>query len=146
VTAELTARITAARATTADFRRATAMPGATGYGAADWQVWTLRLDHALTAVLHMLDTPATLITRAAARDRAAADPGARKLAAIRAVLDSFDWESGDLQYALEAIDRLLNEPGNEPDPEPGPEFDPGPQCDDQGGMSEYQPGGAGDSW
>ena len=34
------------------------------------------------------------------------EDAARKLAAIRGVLDTFGWESGDRQLALEAIDRI----------------------------------------
>jgi hypothetical protein len=33
---------------------------------------------------------------------------ARRLNAIRAVLDRFDWDHGDRQYALEAIDRIAD--------------------------------------
>jgi hypothetical protein len=35
--------------------------------------------------------------------------GAEQLARIRAVLDAFDWETGDRQYALEAIDAIVSE-------------------------------------
>ena len=35
-----------------------------------------------------------------------ASPDAGKLAEIRAVLDAFDWETSDRQYALERIDEI----------------------------------------
>jgi hypothetical protein len=50
---------------------------------------------------------------AAGQPEAAAVPGTaagdtRRLAAIRAVLAGFDWETGDRQYALEKIDRIAD--------------------------------------
>jgi hypothetical protein len=35
------------------------------------------------------------------------DPETQKLAEIRALLEAFDWEFDDRQYALEAIDRIV---------------------------------------
>ena len=42
-------------------------------------------------------------------DKAAAQPisAAAGLAEVRRVLDAFDWETGDRQYALEAINRII---------------------------------------
>jgi hypothetical protein len=66
-----------------------------------------------TDVLHM---PPSALLREAAESRrqlgqvldAVADleDAAAKLSAIRSVLDTFGWESGDRQIALEAIDRI----------------------------------------
>ena len=41
----------------------------------------------------------------------AEDDAARKLAAVRAVLDAFDWEFHDRQLALEEIDRITTPGG-----------------------------------
>ena len=43
-------------------------------------------------------------------DQAAAlfPAAAAQLAEIRLVLEAFDWETGDRQYALEAIDDIVN--------------------------------------
>ena len=48
--------------------------------------------------------------------------GAEQLARIRAVLDAFDWETGDRQHALEAIDAIVN--GDE---KSGDDADDGPE-------------------
>lgn len=37
-----------------------------------------------------------------------AEPDAAQLAEIRLVLDAFDWETDDRQYALEQIDQIVN--------------------------------------
>jgi hypothetical protein len=37
------------------------------------------------------------------------DDDSAKLAAVRAVLASFDWESDDRQYALEEIDSIMSD-------------------------------------
>ena len=37
-----------------------------------------------------------------------AEDAAAKLAAVRAVIAAFDWESGDRQYALEEIDAIVS--------------------------------------
>lgn len=42
---------------------------------------------------------------AEANERPGPDPG--QLAAVRAVLDAFDWERDDRQYALEKIERIV---------------------------------------
>ena len=39
---------------------------------------------------------------------APAEDAAAKLAEIRLVLDAFDWESDDRQFALEQIDDIVN--------------------------------------
>ncbi len=41
----------------------------------------------------------------------AEDDAARQLAEIRAVLDAFDWEFDDRQYALEHIERIASAGG-----------------------------------
>ena len=53
--------------------------------------------YALGALLFELD-----------RQAAVDDPDAGKLAGIRAVLDAFNWEHDDRQYALEAIERIVD--------------------------------------
>jgi hypothetical protein len=86
MSAEMSARITAAEAALADFRRWA--DGETVSG--DWPFWAGRLEATLGLLLEGL----------------AADPAAGQLAAIRQVLDAFDWETGDRQYALEAIEGI----------------------------------------
>ena len=44
------------------------------------------------------------------------DADTRMIAAIRGVLDVFDWETDDHQYALEAIHRIVYAPDDEPTP------------------------------
>jgi hypothetical protein len=89
--AELAARITAARAVLADWNRAlrearlSQPPG---------REWMFRLADALGDLLAGLDT-------------AQAEPEPGRLTAIRGVLDAFDWEHDDRQYALEAIERIV---------------------------------------
>lgn len=88
MSAELAARRTAAAAVLADFRRALATtPPGNGHG---MHYWATRLADHLGQVL---DAPA--------------DPAAGQLAQIRLVLDAFDWEHDDRQYALEQIDDIL---------------------------------------
>jgi hypothetical protein len=59
------------------------------------------------------------------------------LAEIEAILDGFDWDRDDTQYALEAVSRALLPPEQDEEP-PGPEYDPGEECDDERGMSEHR--------
>lgn len=61
----------------------------------------------------------------------------RMIGEVRAILAAFDWEHDDRQLALEAIERIVMDDDEEPEPDPA-EYDPGPGVDDQGGMSEYR--------
>jgi hypothetical protein len=90
--AELAARITAARAISADFRREGLSYVLDGGPEPDWANWAYRLQAELEAAL------AELLA-----DR----PEAGKLAEVRAVLAAFDWERDDRQYALEHIERIV---------------------------------------
>jgi hypothetical protein len=86
MSAELAARRTAAAAVLTDY-------GKWAYGeivTGDWQSWTIRLAVELRSLLEQLD----------------AEPEPGKLAAIRGVLDAFDWERDDRQYALERIEQI----------------------------------------
>ena len=69
-------------------------------GAYDYRIllWLAGWEPTTVAVI------AGLIGRAAA----AARPEAGKLAAIRGVLDAFDWEHDDRQYALERIEQIMD--------------------------------------
>jgi len=54
--------------------------------------------------------------------------------------------SGDLVEAFEAFaDAIAGTLGDEPEPEPE-EYDPGPEVDDEGGMSEYRHAWPGEDW
>ena len=89
MSAELDARRIAAAAVLGDFAawaRGETVPGA-------WQVWALRLATEVRSLLEHLDT----------------DQDAGQLAQIRLVLDSFDWERDDRQFALEQIEDVLRE-------------------------------------
>jgi hypothetical protein len=55
---------------------------------------------------HLLDDEERALWEAAGQ--AAADVAEPKLAEIRLVLDAFDWETDDRQYALEQIDEIVN--------------------------------------
>jgi hypothetical protein len=92
VSAELAARRTAAAAVLADYQRA-AVEGA---DVADRALWAARLADMLGALL------------GAPGDLAAAGP-AGQLEEIRLVLEAFDWETDDRQYALEQIDGILHQ-------------------------------------
>lgn len=48
-----------------------------------------------------------------------ADDEAGRLAAVRALFAAFDWETGDRQYALEAIERIVTLPATQAATEPG---------------------------
>ena len=81
---EMDARVAAAAAVLADFRTTTLdLPGVP-----DWHLWSLRLAQVLADVLEQID----------------ADPDGRKLAQVRAIFDTFCWETDDRQYALEQIE------------------------------------------
>lgn len=89
--AELAARRTAAAAALGDFRRAV-LAGLAGGADPDWASWAHRLGCELSALIDMTwPEPGT--------DTAA-------LAAVRAVLDAFDWDTDDRQLALERIDQI----------------------------------------
>jgi hypothetical protein len=90
VSAEQAARITAAAAVLSDYQRA----AAEGADVADRALWAARLADMLALVL---DGDGEL----------PAGPS-EQLEEIRLVLEAFDWEFDDRQYALEAIDRILN--------------------------------------
>ena len=95
--AELAARRTAAAAALADYQN--------GAGTADPEalsLWAYRLASMLGLLLAELD---------AAGQAAVQSPAAAQLAEIRLVLEAFDWESGDRQYALEQIDDVVNREG-----------------------------------
>lgn len=95
MSAELSARRTAAAAVLADYKRASG-----GMDIADLALWAARMADMLGHVLAALDDG----DRAAAQFPAAA----AQLAEIKLVLDGFDWEYHDRQLALEAIDGIVN--------------------------------------
>jgi hypothetical protein len=88
VSAEFAARRIAAAAVLADYLRA-----ADGADTAGLALWAARMADMLAHVLGHLDEG----------DQAAGD-----MIEIRAVLGAFDWETGDRQYALDAIDIIAN--------------------------------------
>ena len=96
--AELAARRTAAAAVLADYTRAVATADV-----ADRALWGARLADMLTYVLAGLD----------AEDGTPMRPqgAAEQLEEIRLVLEAFDWETDDRQYALEQIDGIVNGDG-----------------------------------
>jgi hypothetical protein len=93
--AELAARRTAAAAVLADYQHQ-----ATAGDVVDRALWAARLADMLTYVLTALD----------AEDGTAAQPplAAEQLEEVRLVLEAFDWETDDRQYALEQIDDIVN--------------------------------------
>jgi hypothetical protein len=96
VSAELAARRTAAAAVLGDYTRE-ADTGDT----ADLALWAARMADMLRHVLAALndgDQAAEQFPNAAAQ-----------LTEIRLVLDAFDWETDDRQYALEQIDQIATE-------------------------------------
>ena len=98
MSAELAGRRTAAAAVLADFRQETDryIDAAGAVPRPDMGMWAWRLSSELASVLQRLE----------AED---ADPGpAAQLAEIRLVLEAFDWETDDRQYALEQIDDIVN--------------------------------------
>lgn len=99
MSAELAARRTAAAAVLADY--AEACTG--GADVADRALWAARLADMLAYVLDGLG----------AEDGAAivppGEPAAmQQLEEIRLVLEAFDWETDDRQYALEQIDQIVS--------------------------------------
>jgi hypothetical protein len=126
VSAELAARRTAAAAVAADFH--TTMVAWLGGGERpDYAAWAQRLEQHLRYVLDALDVqdraqPASPLAvdldeevteERAAEIRAALDAAVKpqpapELAEVRRVLEAFDWETGDRQYALEQIDGIVN--------------------------------------
>lgn len=95
MSAELAARRTAAAAVLGDYLRQ-----AHAADTADLALWAARMADMLGHVLAVLDDG----DRAAAQFPAAAV----QLAEIRLVLEAFDWETDDRQYALEKIDGIVN--------------------------------------
>jgi hypothetical protein len=96
VSAELAARRTAAAAVLADFRRdanAFIHDDSLTLPTPDYCGWAFRLSSELQSVLDQLPHEP--------------DPVAPQLEQIRLVLDHFDWETDDRQYALEQIDDIL---------------------------------------
>lgn len=98
MSAELAARRTAAAAVLADYQRETS-----GADTADLALWAARMADMLSHVLAVLDEG----------DQADAQfpTAAVQLAEIRLVFDAFDWETGDRQYALEAIEAIVSGDG-----------------------------------
>src|SRR5258708_27339791 len=47
------------------------------------------------------------------------EPGAGRLAVIRGLLESFDWETGDTQYMLERVEQVAGSSRTESGVEPG---------------------------
>jgi hypothetical protein len=62
--------------------------------------------------------PVCGVSRSAETD-ASGEPGGGRLAAITALLDAFDWETGDRQYALERVEQIALGSRIESGPEPG---------------------------
>jgi hypothetical protein len=89
VSAEQAARRTAAAAVPTDYQRA--MVGA---DVADRALWAGRLADMLALLLDGQDAPPA--------------GAAEQLEEIRLVLEAFDWETDDRQYALEQIDDIVN--------------------------------------
>ena len=90
MSAEQAARRTAAAAVLADYQRA----AAEGADVPDRALWAARLADMLSAVLGALDVPVA--------------GTAEQLGEIRLVLEAFDWETDDRQYALEQIDQIVS--------------------------------------
>ena len=99
MSAELAARRTAAAAVLADFKRATDAYLDDPVKAAprpDYSMWAWRLSSELRSVLQRLD------------DEDGEQGPAAQFAEVRAVLEAFDWETDDRQYALEKINAIVN--------------------------------------
>jgi hypothetical protein len=90
VSAELAARCTAAAAVLADYQRS----AAEGADVADRALWAERLADMLGLLLDGQGAPLA--------------GAAEQLEEIRLVLEAFDWETDNRQYALEQIDQILN--------------------------------------
>ena len=91
--AELAARRTAAAAVLADYQH-----GMAGADVADRALWAARLADMLGLIL----------AARRCRDPAWRARGHASVAEIRLVLEAFDWETDDRQYALEQIDDIVN--------------------------------------
>jgi hypothetical protein len=102
VSAELAAARTAAAAVLADFRSAynRYLGDPVNAPCPDYPVWALRLAQHLQ---YVLDAPGA---------EAASFLAAAQLAGVRVVLEAFDWETGDRQYALEQIDAIVSGDGS----------------------------------
>ena len=99
MSAELAARRTAAAAVLADFKRETDKfidDPARATPRPDMGTWAWRLSSELRSVLQRLD------------DEDGEQGPAAQFAEVRAVLEAFDWETDDRQYALEKIDAIVN--------------------------------------
>jgi hypothetical protein len=106
VSAELAARRTAAAAVLGDFRRETDKyidDTARTIPRPDMGMWAWRLASELGSVLQRLE---------AEDGEATPPPSAAQLAEVRRVLQAFDWETDDRQYALERIEGIVN--GSQP--------------------------------
>jgi hypothetical protein len=108
VNPELAARRTAASAVLADFRSTTAAEALVNGPSVRWSSLAGRLASVLDMVQEVADSPA-----------AAPEPEPGKLGAIRAVLDAFDWEHYDRQYALERIEQIADGSRTASGAEPG---------------------------
>ena len=100
MSAELAARRTAAAAVLGDFRRADAAFFGHSPRAApkpNYSDWAARLATELASQLRRLDT-----------EDGGQSAATAQLAEVRQVLDAFDWETDDRQYALEHIDDIVN--------------------------------------
>ena len=94
MSAELAARRTAAAAMLADYAEACT----SGADVADRALWAARLADTLGLVLAGLATAVIPPGEPAAM---------QQLEEIRLVLEAFDWETDDRQYALEQIDDIV---------------------------------------
>jgi hypothetical protein len=107
--AGMAARRAAAAAVLADFQRW----GDGEIVAGDWRSWADRLAAELRSLLGQMDRDQSHRAWIAHQEIAATyqqpAPAAdtRRLAAIRAVFDVFDWETDDRQYALEQIEEIV---------------------------------------
>jgi hypothetical protein len=102
VSAELKARRTAAAAVLGDFRQATDKhidDTTCSVPRPDYSMWAWRLASELGSVLQRLKVEDS---------DDAPDPAAAQLTEIRSVLEAFDWETDNRQYALEQIDGIVN--------------------------------------
>ena len=95
MSAELAARRAAARAVLSDY--------VNGAGSADPDALSME-------AARLADALANLLAVLGEGDRAAAQfpTAAVQLAEISLVLEAFDWETGDRQYALEAIEAIVD--------------------------------------
>jgi hypothetical protein len=101
MSAELAARVTAAAAVLADYRRAAdewIEDETLTVPRPNYARWAFRLAGELRALLACLDRePGVQMP----------DPAVAQLAQIRLVLDAFDWATDDRQYCLEQIEAIV---------------------------------------